>query len=143
VEESLRRSEEKYRSLVEGSHAGIATSDLEGRLTFVSKFLCQMIGYSRDELLGRHFGDFLHPDDKLRMLDLLHESLVAGRDVVNVQFRLIHKKGYVVHVYASPTAIKEDNNIVGSNAVITDISDRVQAEEALRRSLDLILAMTY
>jgi len=138
VEESLRRSEEKYRSLVEGSHAGIAASDLEGRVTFVNKSLCQMIGYSRDELLGRHFSDFLHPDDRQRMLDLLHESLAASRDVVNVQFRLIHKKGYVVHVYASPTAIREDSNIVGSNAVITDISDRVQAEEALRRSCEYL-----
>jgi len=138
MEESLRRSEEKYRSLVEGSHAVIAASDLEGRVTFANRSLCKMIGYSQDESLGKHFGDFIHPEDKQRMLDLFHESLAARRDVVNVQFRLIHKKGHVVHVYASPTAIRDDNNIVGSNAVITDISDRVQAEEALRRSREYL-----
>jgi hypothetical protein len=134
VEEALRKSEERYRSLVEASHAGVAASDLEGKFTFVNNALCQMIGYSKDEMIGSRFIDFIHPDDRSRILQAFQAAPTSSRSVVNLEFRVVCRNGEVVHLFASPTPLKDGDNIVGAIAIIVDVTERKQVEEKLRES---------
>ncbi len=128
VEQALRESEQKYRSLVEHTDAGIASIDLQGKVTFVNNGLCTMIGYSERELLGQPFASFLHPDDKERLRELFQRALSSPAQVY-LEFRVIHKKGHTVHMGASPTSIVYDDQIVGFNAIVHDIT-RLKHTEA-------------
>ncbi len=132
----LRESEERYRSLVESSGFGIATTDFRGRFTFVNEALCKMIGYSRKELIGKHFASFLHSEDKQRILKVFLNAWKHPTEKPSLEFRVVHKKGHVIHMYSTPTLHRRSGKILGFNAIIADITERKQMEESLRESED-------
>ncbi len=132
--EELAQSEAKYRSLIETAGAGVAAINLKGEFVLVNEALCNMIGYSQEELLGKNFADFLHPHDVAALLDLFSRGLEGSKDNPNIEFRVIHKDGHDIWCYSSPTPLVNQNETVGFNAIIYDITQRKQAEEALRES---------
>jgi len=134
AEEKLRKSEAKYRGLVENIGNGIATIDLEGRFVFVNQALCEIVGYSEKELIGKPFADFLHPDDKKNMLQLFLDSWKDPNRRLSIEIRVIHKKGHIVYMYSSPSVTLYENKIVGFNAILSDITEHKKAEEKLRES---------
>ncbi|MEE9191262.1 MAG: PAS domain S-box protein, partial [Candidatus Aerophobetes bacterium] len=135
AKDDVARSEAKYRSLVENTGQGVATTDLKGRFTYVNETLCKMIGYDEKELLGKNFADFLHPDEKKRILNLFWEVLkTLRRKRLHLEFRVIHKKGHVLHWYSSPTAFRHKGRILGFSAIITDITDRKKIEKVLKNA---------
>ena len=134
MEEELIKSEEKYRSLVEDAGAGIATSNLEGNLTYVNSALCKMIGYSKNELMGKPFIDFIYHDDKEKIFELFESSFSNPQQKIDLEFRVIHKKGHIGYLYTKPTIIWQNGEIAGFNAIITDITDRKRAEEVIKES---------
>lgn len=135
AKDEVARSEAKYRSLVENTGQGVATTDLKGRFTYVNETLCKMIGYDEKELLGKNFADFLHPDEKKRILNLFWEVLkTLRRKRLHLEFRVIHKKGHVLHWYSSPTAFRHKGRILGFSAIITDITDRKKIEKVLKNA---------
>ena len=131
MEEELAGSEAKYRSLIETAGAGVANIDLRGDFVLVNEALCRMIGYSREELLGRNFADFLHPDDKKEVLEIFVKGLAGERQQSHLEFRVIHKDGNSVWCYSSPTPIVQGDEMTGFSAIIRDITERKGAEEAL------------
>lgn len=134
MEEELAKSEAKYRSLIETAGAGVTTIDLKGELVLVNEALCNILGYSQEELLGKNFADFLHPDDAAGILDWFSRGLKGEREKPKLEFRAIHKEGHSIWCYSSPTAIVHEHNTIGFNAIIYDIAERKRMEEALRRS---------
>jgi PAS domain S-box-containing protein len=134
AEEEVRKSEAKYRGLVENIGNGIAIIDLEGRFGFVNQALCKMIGYSEKELIGRPFADFLHPDDKKMILQIFLDSWKNPGRKGSLEFRVIHKKGHTIHMHSSPTATRYKNKIIGFNAILSDITKLKLAERALQQS---------
>jgi PAS domain S-box-containing protein len=136
AEKELRKSENKYRSLVENVGTGIATTDLEGIFIFVNQALCNMTDYSEKELIGKPFADFLHPDDKERVLQIFLDSWKNPDRKLHIEFRVLHKKGHIVHMYSSPTATMYNNKIIGFNAIISDITERKKAEETLNSMMN-------
>lgn len=134
AERALRKSEEKYRDLVENTAVGIATTDLRGRLTYVNDTLCGMIGYKKKEILGKPFVVYLHPDDKKNVLAWFNRLLSAAPQRTDLEFRCIHKRGHTVYMYSSPTVFKYQDTTIGFNTIIQNITERKQAEQALRES---------
>ena len=134
VEKELANSEAKYRSLIETAGAGVAAIDLTGALVLVNEALCRMIGYSQEELLGRNFADFLYPDDETEVLETFARGLAGEREQPNSEFRGIHKDGHNVWFYSNPTPIVQGDETVGFSAIIHDITERKQMEQALRQS---------
>jgi len=131
IEDALQKSEAKYRSLVEHTHAGIASLDLEGRLIYVNTGLCKMIGYSENEIISHHFADFLHPDDRGKTLKLFQPDFSSRQRLVSFEFRIIHKNGRILHLVASTHAIICENGLAGFSSIITDITERKEAETQL------------
>ena len=58
----------RFKDLVEKTGAGVAISDVKGGFTYVNKAICKMIGYTKEELIGKKFVDFLYPDDKKKIM---------------------------------------------------------------------------
>jgi PAS domain S-box-containing protein len=127
----------RYRSLVERRGTGIATTDLLGRFTSVNEALCEMTGYSEEDVLGKPFARFLHPNDRSDALALFRNAVSAagrgGREIV-LEFRAVNKDGHPIWMQGNPTPLWDGHRVVGFLAIMHDISRHKQAEEALRES---------
>ena len=133
AEDALRISEKRYRRLVETMHEGLGVTDQNYRFTYVNQRFCEMLGYLRDELIGRRLIEFVHDDSKALMKD----QMVRRRQGEEKRFELVWrtKAGGKVHTLASPRGFyDEDKRFTGSMGILTDITLGKETEEALRLS---------
>lgn len=134
AEERLWESGRRFRSLVEYAAVAVCLIDLRGRFTYVNKAMGDLLGYSPQELIGRSFKEFLHPDDRGRVIRLFLRIIVLRRQPRNLEFRVIRKDGQVLHLMSKPTRFKINSKTVGFQAIIVDITEHKKAEAALRES---------
>ena len=134
VQEALERSEARYRSLVETSAAGIAAVNLKGEVTYANETMCDILGRSGEELAGKPFARFLHPDDVQNVVRVFTNAVTGARTQPLMEFRLLHKDGHAVWCYTSPTALQHKGEEVEFAAIIHDITQRKMVEERLRES---------
>ena len=133
AEETLRESEERYRHLVETMNEGLAMADQDYVFTFVNERLCEMLGYSREEMLGRHIVEFVHEDYKDFMQDQMGRRQRGEARSYEIDWRA--KDGQRVYTLISPKGFYDANGqLTGSLGVLTDITDRKRAEEALQKA---------
>ena len=130
----LSESEQRFRSLVEEIGAGVAMIDLTGAFTYVNGALAELLGYSVGELRGRRFSEFLHPDDIESVTKLFLKAISSPIESETLEFRVMRRDGRVLDLMSKPTRYVVDGRTVGFQAIIIDISERKQAEEALRLS---------
>ncbi|MFN7914249.1 MAG: PAS domain S-box protein [Vicinamibacterales bacterium] len=135
AEAQLRISEERFRHIFENAGIGIAEVALDGRFVTVNSTLCEITGYSREELLRLTFQDITHPDDVATDVAFA-ERLASGElQQYTMEKRYIRKDGATVHVHLSGSAVRGlDGDVIHFVAIVEDITDRKAAEEALRRS---------
>jgi diguanylate cyclase (GGDEF)-like protein/PAS domain S-box-containing protein len=92
----LRESEMRFRDTFENATVGMALEDIEGRVIDVNKALCDMLGYSRERLVGMAFPEFTHPDDVARDLEHMRRMLSGAVDNYHAEKRYLHADGHVV-----------------------------------------------
>lgn len=134
IGEELAKNKAEWRSLVEIAGAGAATVNSKGELTFVDETLCRMIGYSKEELAGRHFVDFIHADDRMGLLNAFEDALLGRRHHPHLELRVICKDGHALWCNFSPYVVVQGNQPIGFSAIIRDINERKRTEEALIES---------
>ncbi|MBM4447533.1 MAG: PAS domain S-box protein [Chloroflexi bacterium] len=134
AEEALLQSQARYRSIVETGGAGVVTGDLNGSINFANEAFCKMLGYSPDELTGKPFADFLHPDDKAIVLEKFAEGLANPETEYQLEFRAIHKDGHIVWIYSSVAPVFYNNVLSAGTAIVFDITERKRLEETIRKS---------
>ncbi len=137
--ERLRReSEERLAAIYNQVATGIVQSDLAGRFSYVNDGFCDLIGYPREELLGKRWQDFTHPEDLQKNTDLYRQMVQEGKPV-SFEKRYLRKDGKFVWASISGSRLHNaDNQIIGGVGIVVDISQRKQTEEALRKSSDEI-----
>jgi PAS domain S-box-containing protein len=131
--DELRRSEKKYRDLVELAQDGIWVMDMKGITTFVNSRMAEMLGYKTNEILGRSF--FVFVDKALRPEAIA--KIVARQQGIHKagDFVLKRKDGTDLHVSVSTTPIHDGNgNLSGGFGVLRDLTEREKAEDAIRES---------
>ncbi len=115
----------------------IHSIDAEGRLLFVNGFWLETLGYERDEVIGRHLGDFQTEDSRARCVGNM-ERFVRDGTARNLSVEFATKGGDVRHLLLSAEAIRDtDGNFVRSIAVMVDITDKLEVEAALRQSEEM------
>ncbi len=136
AEEALRASEEEFRASFYSAAVGKAQVDPHtGRYLRVNAKLCEITGYSEEELLRKTFVELTHPEDQVND-KVAHERLTRG-DVsgISLEKRYVGKDGRIVWVNVSTSLISdEDGHPLRTLAIIQDITARKEAEEALRES---------
>lgn len=132
AEEALRTSEEKYRLLVETMNDGLGVQDQHGLVTYVNNRMCQMIGYPREELIGRSVIELIEKDYRKVWLD----HLTRRQDLYSPYEVAWRKKdGEIIFTIVSPKPLYgPKGQYEGTFAIFTDITDRKKAEEAIRHS---------
>ena len=130
----IAESEERYRGIVNQSVGAIVEADPTGRFITVNDHMCEMTGYSREELLDLKMLDLTHPEDLARSRELL-EKLAAGGEPYEIEKRYIRKDGSVIWVHKSASAICEpgSTSVQSLIAVIIDITKSKQTEIALQQ----------
>jgi PAS domain S-box-containing protein len=130
---ALQQSRDKYQQLVETMSEGLAIKDKQGRISYVNPRLTRMLGYAEDELIGRPVEDFI--DESCREKWEAQMALRRQGDLRPYELVLKGNRGRRIWSRISPNQILDRNSeYAGSIAVITDISDRMKAEQALRES---------
>jgi len=133
LEDTIRRSDKLYRTLVETMNDGLGAVNEDGFWTYANDRLCEMSGYSRDEIVGRPVTEFLDEGSRSILRDQMVKRKGGQREIYELS--AIRKDGQKIFVLVSPKAIFDaDGQFKGSFAVITDISQRKNAEEALKES---------
>jgi diguanylate cyclase (GGDEF)-like protein/PAS domain S-box-containing protein len=134
AENALRESEERYRLLVERMREGLVQADNDGVLRFVNDRFCEMVGYSREELVGAK-GELLlaYTEDVSLMREKTRLRMRHVADQYEVRVR--RKDGTVIWLEIGGAPVVDAAGIVlGSIGVHNDVTERRMAEEALRES---------
>jgi len=128
IEAALRKSEQRYREMLEQAPSAIFVHDTTGRLIEVNKKACESLGYSRAELLGKHIGE-IDPEAIRAGKDKLWENVLKGQQVT-LQSRHVRKDGtsFPVEITLGSIHLDQGPAIFG---VAQDITERLRAEEAL------------
>jgi len=122
--------EAQHCTLAETINDGLAMIDENMRLSYVNNRFCEIMGYSRDEVIGRSASDFLTEADKKIVTEQVAKRKAGKRDPYELAW--IRKDGQKTFVLVSPRPIfASDGSFKGSIAVVTDITDRIRAEEKL------------
>lgn len=134
AQEALRRSEARFRALVDNSSDGIALLDAVGAVVYASRSCQRVLGYTPEELAGRSFPELVHPEDLERVQGEVADALENPGVPVRSIGRVRHKDGSWRVIEGIDTN-RFDEPEVGALVVnFRDVTERYQAEEALRRS---------
>ncbi|MCM0590573.2 MAG: PAS domain S-box protein [Gloeotrichia echinulata DEX184] len=125
IEEALRQSEERFRSAFEDAPIGMALVTIEARFIRVNRSLCEILGYTQDELLITTLQEITHPDDLAIDLEQVQAVLAGEIHSYQVQKRYFHQQGNVVWVLLNVLLVRDSREEpIYFIAQIQDISDR-------------------
>lgn len=135
LEQALRESEELYRSTFDLAAVGVAHVSPEGQWLRVNDKVCQIVGYSRDELLQTTFQDITHPDDLPADLVETEKVRTGELNTFSMEKRYIRKDGSIVWVNLTVSGARDaKGQLKHFISLVEDISERRKAEDALRES---------
>jgi len=134
-EETTNQSVERFRGTFENAAVGIAHVGLDGSWLLVNDRLCQIIGYSMQELLNTTFQNITHPEDLETDLELMYQLQEGKINTYSMQKRYIRKDNSIIWINLTVSIVRDqEGKPKYFISVIQDINDHKQAEEDLKRS---------
>jgi PAS domain S-box-containing protein len=131
AEAQLRESEEKYRLLVENINDIIFAISNDGVVTYISPTVESLYGYKPSQIIGRHFSEFIWPEDLPRVAKSFEE--VSSDHYEPTEYRIVTVSGGTRWVRSSSKRLIIDGRLVGLQGVMSDITQRKAAEEDKER----------
>ncbi|MBD2596433.1 PAS domain S-box protein [Nostoc spongiaeforme FACHB-130] len=136
IEKALRDSEERFRTAFHQAAVGIAHVGLDGRWLLVNQRLCDIVGYTAEELELRTFQEITHPDDLNESLKYVDEILLGNIQTYSIEKRYFRKDGAVIWINLTVSLTHHSSGEPKYFiAVIEDISDRKQSQAQIQASL--------
>ncbi|MEJ2086657.1 MAG: PAS domain S-box protein [Acidobacteriota bacterium] len=137
AERELHESRERYKTLYTATPALLHSIDREYRLLDVSETWLDVLGYERDEVIGRPVTDFMTPDSERKARGGVLENFIKEGYVRDVEYEIVKKDGDVIDVLLSAIAeYDEQGAFARSLAVLNDVTEKKRAEAALLRAHD-------
>lgn len=138
AQETLRRSEEKHRRILETITDGYHEVDLAGKLTLVNDSLCEIMGFPRVELLGLNYKSFVGPEAASRIFKAYNEVYRTGISNPEFTYQIMRKDGTWRDVSVSITLMRDGNGTpCGFRGILRDVTERRQLEEQLRQAVKM------
>lgn len=130
----LQESEDKYRRLVENATDIIYRTDGEGKFTYVNPVSLRFFGYTEKEFLGKHYLELFQEEFRNKARQFYATQFFNGQFTSYLEFPAVDKFGRKFWLGQNVQPLFENGQIVGFQAVARDITDRVLAEQAMRKS---------
>jgi len=135
MESDLRRSEERYRTILEEIEEGYAELDLDGNWTFVNETAGKILGYRPEEMLGENLRSNTDEDTARGWLDLYERLLQTGQSFKGAEIELTTKQGNRRMTEISGALIRDEHGqSAGFRSLIRDVTERKWSEDALLQS---------
>ncbi|NPD44779.1 PAS domain S-box protein [Lentimicrobium sp. S6] len=128
---ALQQSEEKYRAMYDNAPLGYQSLDKNGDLLDVNPTWTKILGYKKEEVIGKHFGSFLHPS-QVELFKERFPKFKALGNVNNVLFKMVKKDGTEIDVsYEGCAGYTPDGQFKQTYCTFKEITEEVKAKEAL------------
>ncbi len=135
AEEAIRRSEEKYRTILETIEEGYYEIDLAGNLTFYNDAVAVALRYDKAELKGLNFRRYVDEETGEKLMRVYQEVLTSRHPVANLECEIIRKDGTRMFGESSVMlTFNRDGEPDGFRGVVRDVTERKHSEKALRES---------
>ena len=134
TEEDLRVRESEFRLLYKRAPLGFQSLDENGYFIDVNETWLETLGYSREEVVGKSFGDFLHPDFVDHFKENFPRFKAVGQ-ILGIEFEMVKKDGSIIIVSFNGKIVRDEKGqFQKTHCILTDITQRKQAEVALGQS---------
>ncbi len=137
ADEALRSQETRFRALIENGSDGIMIVDEKGVMTYSSPSILRIFGYTMKEIVGRNAFELIHPEDLGFSLERFENLLAKPGSSETIQFRFQHQDGGWRWLEATGVNMFNETAVRGIVVNFRDITERKQAEEALRQSEEI------
>ena len=140
AEEALRRSEEKYRVLLESISDGVFQLDASGRFVYLNRSGLQRTGLTEENLRTFHFRDMVAPEER-KKVRAHFESAMKGKEVPPFELKYVNRRGRTIYVEIRYRPVLQDRTVVGVVGISRDITDRKEAEDLILHAKDRLEQM--
>jgi PAS domain S-box-containing protein len=134
AEDAGRRSDARYRALLEQSFDAVTVLGADGVVSYASRAIEQILGYTPAEFTGLDHRSLIHPDDVAATLGLVGESAQVPGSTVEIEYRLRHKDGSWRTVASTGKNLLDDPAVSGFLVTMRDVTEQRRAEAALAES---------
>jgi len=135
VEDKLRRSEEKYRTILESIEEGYFEVDFTGNLTFFNDAVCLIMGYSKEELMGMNNLQHTDKENARKVFQAFNKVYNTGKPIKELYWQITRKDKTQRYIEASVSLLQDSSGKqIGFRGIARDITERKRAEVALRES---------
>jgi len=132
MQEALRQSEERYRTILAEIEEGYYEVDLAGNIKFVNKAACRQFGYSEEELIGSNYRAYVLKEDIKGVYKAWNKVYRTGEPLQSYPFATVKKDGTQMFVENSVSPLRnKEGKIIGFRAVSRDVTQRKQFEQKL------------
>ncbi len=134
IEEVLRESEERFRSLFENAPLGYQSLDEQGDFIEVNEAWCSTLGFTKEQVIGRNFSEFIHPDFKEHFKENFPKFKGMGY-ILGVEFEMIRKDGSEIIVsFDGRIGHAPDGSFKQTHCVLKDITQQRQTQQELHEA---------
>jgi two-component system cell cycle sensor histidine kinase/response regulator CckA len=133
AEERVQESEQRYRSLFDNAHDMIQSVALDGSIILANRAWMDTLGYTEPELPGLNLFNIIHPDSQAHCMELF-SKVMSGESVDNIETTFIAKDGRSIHVEGTAAPRRLGDEIISSQGIFRDVTERKAAEEELRKT---------
>ena len=135
IEEALKEREKRFSDIVENALEWIWEVNADGKYIYSSPVVEQILGYKQKDILTKYFYDLFVPEEREDLKKAAFEAFAQRQPIKNFINKNVRKDGRTVYLMTSGVPVfDEDNNWTGYRGVDTDITENIQAEQALKES---------
>ena len=134
IEEALRGSEERYRTLIENANDIIFRTDDTGHFTFVNPAGLRIAGYEEKEVIGTQYATLIHPDMREDAIKFFSRQFMKRLQNTYYEYPFITKDGREIWLGQNTSLLTEDGHVSGFQAIAREITERKRVEKALSES---------
>ncbi|WP_207679150.1 cache domain-containing protein [Desulfonema magnum] len=132
AEDALRESEERYRTILENIEDSYYEVDLAGNMIFFNNSLCRHLGYTKDELEGTNFREYMDEINAKKVFQAFHRTFKTGKSAKSFDWKFIKKDGSEAYAEISVSLIKNsEGDAIGFRGIARDVTERKKFEEEL------------